>query len=129
MSTDAGISCLVIANIVFNIYPQIASTDLTNGVINTAFLMLYKVSSFSSSIVAYDVKILIITLSQDLVKLYTVYNDIMINLLEKFFEMKKSQCREAIEFYRRFLTRQEGVQAFLELSEVRRKFTIPLSCC
>ena len=127
MSTDAGISCLIIANIVFIIYPQISSTDLTNGVINTAFLMLYKVSSFSSSIGAYDVKIL--TLSQDLVKLYTVYNDIMINLLEKFFEMKKSQCREAIEFYRRFLTRQEGVQAFLELSEVRRKFTIPLSCC
>ncbi|XP_064404665.1 phosphatidylinositol-binding clathrin assembly protein-like isoform X2 [Halichondria panicea] len=74
---------------------EISSTDLTNGVINTAFLMLYK----------------------DLVKLYTVYNDIMINLLEKFFEMKKSQCRETIEFYRRFLTRQEGVQAFLQLSE------------
>ncbi len=61
-------------------------------------------------------------------KLYTVYNDIMINLLEKFFEMKKSQCRETIEFYRRFLTRQEGVQAFLQLSEVRRIFTLPLRC-
>ncbi len=52
-------------------------------------------------------------------KLYTVYNDIMINLLEKFFEMKKAQCRETIEFYRRFLTRQEGVQAFLQLAEVK----------
>lgn len=43
----------------------------------------------------------------------------MINLLEKFFEMKKPQCRETIEFYRRFLTRQEGVQVFLQLAEVR----------
>lgn len=74
---------------------EVSSSDLTNGVINTAFLMLYK----------------------DLIKLYTAYNDILINLLDKFFESKKSQCKETIEAYRKFLTRQEGVQKFLSLAE------------
>ena len=88
--------------------------------------------------------------SQDLIKLYAVYNDSLINLLgktiivtlvirnsfhgnslsevilfnismattEKFFEMKKQQCRETMEVYRKFLTRQDGVQKFLQLAEV-----------
>ena len=54
-----------------------------------------------------------------MIKLYTAYNDILINLLDKFFESKKSQCKETIEAYRKFLTRQEGVQRFLSLAEVR----------
>jgi hypothetical protein len=54
-----------------------------------------------------------------LIKLYTAYNDILINLLDKFFESKKSQCKETIDAYRKFLTRQEGVQRFLSLAEVR----------
>lgn len=32
--------------------------------------------------------------------------------------MKKAQCKEAIEVYRKFLTRQEGIQTFLKLAEV-----------
>ena len=32
--------------------------------------------------------------------------------------MKKAQCKEAIEIYRKFLTRQENVQNFLKLAEV-----------
>jgi hypothetical protein len=55
---------------------------------------------------------------QDLVKIYTVYNDALINLLEKFFEMKKSDCKEMIGVYRRFLLRQESIQRFLQLAEV-----------
>lgn len=54
-----------------------------------------------------------------MIKLYTVYNDILINLLEKFFEMKKSDCKETIAVYRRFLMRQESIQRFLQLAEVR----------
>ena len=54
-----------------------------------------------------------------MIKLYTAYNDILINLLDKFFESKKSQCKETIDAYRKFLTRQEGVQKFLSLAEVR----------
>lgn len=38
---------------------------------------------------------------------------------EKFFEMKKVQCKETVEVYRKFLTRQEGVHHFLQLAEVR----------
>lgn len=74
---------------------EISSNDLTNGVINTAFLMLYK----------------------DLVKLYAVYNDALINVLEKFFEMSKPQCKEAMAAYKKFITRQEPVQRFLQLAE------------
>ena len=77
---------------------ELTAEELTNGVINTAFLMLYK----------------------DLIKLYSVYNDALINLLEKFFGMKKAQCKETVEAYRRFLTRQEGVHRYLKLAEVRR---------
>lgn len=74
---------------------EMASADLTNGVINTAFLMLYK----------------------DLIKLYAVYNDALINILEKFFEMPKAQCKEAMAAYRKFITRQEPVHKFLQLAE------------
>lgn len=55
---------------------------------------------------------------QDLIKLYTVYNDALINLLEKFFEMKKSECKDTIGVYSRFLMRQESIQRFLQLAEV-----------
>jgi hypothetical protein len=74
---------------------EINTADLTNGVINTAFLMLYK----------------------DLIKLYAVYNDALINILEKFFEMTKPQCKEAMVAYRKFITRQEPVHKFLQLAE------------
>lgn len=47
-----------------------------------------------------------------------MYNDALINLLEKFFEMKKSECKETIAVYRKFLMRQESVQRFLQLAEV-----------
>lgn len=53
-----------------------------------------------------------------MIKIYTVYNDGLINLLEKFFEMKKSECKDTIGVYRRFLMRQESVQRFLQLAEV-----------
>ena len=55
---------------------------------------------------------------QDLIKLYSVYNDALINLLEKFFEMKKAHCKETIGVYSRFLLRQETIQRFLQLAEV-----------
>lgn len=71
------------------------ASDLTNGVINTCFLMLYK----------------------DLMKLYSSYSDAIVNLLELFFEMKRSQCKEVIDVYRSYLTRDEGVKAFFQLAE------------
>ena len=35
--------------------------------------------------------------------------------------MKKAQCKETVETYRKFLTRQEGVHRYLKLAEVRRR--------
>nr|XP_015211592.1 PREDICTED: clathrin coat assembly protein AP180 isoform X6 [Lepisosteus oculatus] len=75
----------------FDVHPN----ELTNGVINAAFLLLFK----------------------DLIKLFACYNDGIINLLEKFFEMKKGQCKEALEIYKRFLTRMTRVSEFLKVAE------------
>ncbi len=66
---------------------------------------------------------------QDLIKLYSVYNDALINLLEKFFEMKKSDCKETINFYRKFLLRQENVQRYLQLAEVCAYELVFYFCC
>ncbi|KFP78744.1 Clathrin coat assembly protein AP180, partial [Apaloderma vittatum] len=37
--------------------------------------------------------------------------------LEKFFEMKKGQCKDALEIYKRFLTRMTRVSEFLKVAE------------
>ncbi|XP_072572337.1 clathrin coat assembly protein AP180 isoform X5 [Paramormyrops kingsleyae] len=75
----------------FDVHPN----ELVNGVINAAFLLLFK----------------------DLIKLFACYNDGIINLLEKFFEMKKGQCKDALEIYKRFLTRMTRVSEFLKIAE------------
>ncbi|XP_077431369.1 clathrin coat assembly protein AP180 isoform X10 [Vanacampus margaritifer] len=69
--------------------------ELTNGVINACFLLLFK----------------------DLIKLYACYNDGIINLLEKFFQMKRSQCKDGLEIYKRFLTRMTRVSEFFKIAE------------
>ena len=40
---------------------------------------------------------------------------------EKFFDMPKKQCRDALEIYKRFLARMERCAEFLKVAEVRRK--------
>ncbi|XP_053566463.1 clathrin coat assembly protein AP180 [Bombina bombina] len=75
----------------FDVHPN----ELTNGVINAGFLLLFK----------------------DLIKLFACYNDGIINLLEKFFEMKKGQCKDALEIYKRFLTRMTRVSEFMKVAE------------
>ncbi|XP_014872967.1 clathrin coat assembly protein AP180 isoform X11 [Poecilia latipinna] len=75
----------------FEVHPK----DLNNGVINACFLLLFK----------------------DLIKLYACYNDGIINLLEKFFQMKRSQCKDGLEIYKRFLTRMTRVSEFFKIAE------------
>ncbi|KAM6967617.1 clathrin coat assembly protein AP180 [Aplochiton taeniatus] len=75
----------------FDVHPQ----ELTNAVINACFLLLFK----------------------DLIKLYACYNDGIINLLEKFFQMKRSQCKDGLEIYKRFLTRMTRVSEFFKIAE------------
>lgn len=72
-----------------------SANDLTNGVINMAFMLLFR----------------------DLIRLFACYNDGIINLLEKYFEMNKKQCREALDLYKKFLIRMDHVGEFLKVAE------------
>ncbi|XP_067840884.1 clathrin coat assembly protein AP180 isoform X3 [Heptranchias perlo] len=74
---------------------DVSPGELSNGVINAGFMLLFK----------------------DLIKLFACYNDGIINLLEKYFEMKKGQCKEALEIYKKFLTRMTRVSEFLKVAE------------
>lgn len=74
---------------------DIAANELTNGVINSSFCLL----------------------SKDLIRLFACYNDGIINLLEKFFDMNKKMCKEALDIYKKFLERTDSVSAFLKVAE------------
>lgn len=71
------------------------ANDLTNGVINMCFMLLFR----------------------DLIRLFACYNDGIINLLEKYFDMNKKQCREALDLYKKFLIRMDRVGEFLKVAE------------
>ncbi|CAH1110244.1 unnamed protein product [Psylliodes chrysocephalus] len=72
-----------------------SANDLTNGVINMSFMLLFR----------------------DLIRLFACYNDGIINLLEKFFDMNKKQCKEALDIYKKFLIRMDYVSEFLKVAE------------
>lgn len=57
-------------------------------------------------------------LFRDLIRLFACYNDAIINLLEKYFDMNKKQCRDALDLYKKFLTRMDRVGEFLKVAEV-----------
>lgn len=67
------------------------------GVINMCFMLLFR----------------------DLIRLFACYNDGIINLLEKYFDMNKKQCKDALDLYKRFLVRMDKVGEFLKVAEVR----------
>ncbi|XP_064629533.1 phosphatidylinositol-binding clathrin assembly protein LAP-like isoform X15 [Lineus longissimus] len=69
--------------------------ELTNNVIHTCFILLFK----------------------DLIRLFACYNDGIINLLEKYFEMNKKQCKEGLDIYKKFLVRMDQVSEFLKVAE------------
>ncbi|XP_013783639.1 phosphatidylinositol-binding clathrin assembly protein LAP-like isoform X1 [Limulus polyphemus] len=71
------------------------SSDLTNGVVNSCFMLLFR----------------------DLIRLFACYNDGIINLLEKFFDMNKKHCRDALDVYKKFLIRMDRVAEFLKVAE------------
>ena len=102
---------------------KIQANELTNGVVNGCFVLL----------------------SKDLIRLFACYNDGVINLLgktsrtfkwpvselfyercffldpffsEKFFDMNKKNCKEALDIYKKFLERTDNVSAFLKVAEV-----------
>lgn len=52
-----------------------------------------------------------------MIRLFACYNDGIINLLEKYFEMKKTDCKTALEIYKKFLARMDRVSEFLKTAE------------
>lgn len=46
--------------------------------------------------------------------------------IEKYFKMKKSDCKDALEIYKRFLTRVTKIGEFMKLAEVGQSSTLPL---
>uniref|UniRef100_A0A8C7IQH0 Phosphatidylinositol-binding clathrin assembly protein n=1 Tax=Oncorhynchus kisutch TaxID=8019 RepID=A0A8C7IQH0_ONCKI len=74
---------------------NVNANELTNGVINASFMLLFK----------------------DSIRLFAAYNEGIINLLEKYFDMKKTQCKEGLDIYKKFLTRMTRISEFLKVAE------------
>ncbi|CAL8377583.1 unnamed protein product [Gadus morhua 'NCC'] len=74
---------------------QASPNELSNGVINAGFMLLFK----------------------DSIRLFAAYNEGVINLLEKYFDMKKNQCKDALDIYKKFLCRMTKLSEFLKVAE------------
>lgn len=74
---------------------DVTTNDLNNGVINAAFMLLFR----------------------DLIRLFACYNDGIINVLEKYFDMNKKNARDALDLYKKFLIRMDRVADFLKVAE------------
>ncbi|CAF3562657.1 unnamed protein product [Adineta steineri] len=74
---------------------DISPNELINGVINSCFFLLIK----------------------DLIRLYTAFNDGIINLIEQYFNMNKKQCREALDIYKKFIDSTDKVSQYLKIAE------------
>lgn len=73
-----------------------SANDLNNGVINACFMLLFR----------------------DLIGLFACHNDGIINLLNKYFNINRKMCREALDLYKKFLVRMDKVSDFLRVAEV-----------
>ncbi|XP_059739840.1 phosphatidylinositol-binding clathrin assembly protein [Bos taurus] len=69
--------------------------ELTNGIIHAAFMLLFK----------------------DSLRLFVAYNEGILNLLDKYFDMGKKQCRESLDIYIKFLDRMTKLAQFLKVAE------------
>ncbi|XP_036779462.2 phosphatidylinositol-binding clathrin assembly protein-like [Manis pentadactyla] len=75
----------------FNANPD----ELTNGVIRAAFMLLFK----------------------DSLLLFAAYNDGILNLLGKYFDMRRNQCKESLDIYIKFLGRTTKLAQSLKVAE------------
>lgn len=69
--------------------------DLSNGIVTASFTLLF----------------------HDLIRLFASYNEGIINLFEKYFDLNKKMCREAFEAYKKFLSCTDRVADFLKVAE------------
>ncbi|XP_035581466.1 uncharacterized protein LOC113930548 isoform X3 [Zalophus californianus] len=75
----------------FNANPD----ELTNGIVHAAFMLLFK----------------------DSLRLFAAYNEGILNLLDKYFDMRKNQCKESLDIYIKFLERTTKLVQFLKVAE------------
>ncbi|XP_062941084.1 phosphatidylinositol-binding clathrin assembly protein-like [Cynocephalus volans] len=75
----------------FNANPD----ELTNGIIRAAFMLLFR----------------------DALRLFAAYNEGILNLLDKFFDMRKNQYKESLGIYINFLEKTTKLTQFLEVAE------------
>lgn len=68
--------------------------DLNNSIITASFTLLF----------------------HDAIRLFASYNDGIINLFEKYFDLNKKMCREAFEAYKKFLACTDRVADFLKVA-------------
>ena len=68
--------------------------DLNNSIITASFTLLF----------------------HDAIRLFASYNDGIINLFEKYFDLNKKMCREAFEAYKKFLDCTDRVAEFLKVA-------------
>lgn len=72
-----------------------SADDLSNNIIVACFRLLF----------------------HDSIRLFASYNDGIINLFEKYFDLNKKMCREAFEAYKKFLDCADRVSDFLKVAE------------
>jgi len=70
-------------------------SDLNNSIITASFTLMF----------------------HDAIRLFANYNDGIINLFEKYFDLNKKMCREAFEAYKKFLSCTDRVAEFLKVAE------------
>ncbi|XP_062941088.1 phosphatidylinositol-binding clathrin assembly protein-like [Cynocephalus volans] len=75
----------------FNANPD----ELTNGIIRAAFMLLFR----------------------DALRLFAAYNEGILNLLDKFFDMRKNECKESLGIYINFLEKTTKLTQFLRVAE------------
>ncbi|XP_053520474.1 phosphatidylinositol-binding clathrin assembly protein-like [Artibeus jamaicensis] len=97
MNTKELLNTLQIIQIQFDALLNFNATpdELTNGIIHAAFMLLFK----------------------DSLCLFAAYNEGIINLLGKFFDMRKSQCEASLDIYVKFLDRTTKLAQFLKVAE------------
>lgn len=71
------------------------ANDLSNSIITASFTLLF----------------------HDCIRLFASYNDGIINLFEKYFDLNKKMCREAFETYKKFLAATDRVAEFLKVGD------------
>ncbi|XP_040121234.1 phosphatidylinositol-binding clathrin assembly protein-like [Oryx dammah] len=97
MNTKKLLNTLLVIQIQFDALLNFNANadELTNGIIHAAFMLLFK----------------------DSLRLFVAYNEGILNLLDKYFDMGKKQCRESLDIYIKFLERMTKLAQFLKVAE------------